>query len=171
MIEKIIFPDFPMPPTINKSYKSITRRIRVGKNIVLRSSMIHSELLNKFYVDVKMWENKNKLPIEVASDLIKSWVLSGYELKVDYYFLFPREKIYTKTKNAKSKLHKLDADNRIKAGRDGLSECLKIDDTYFVSGNIEKVIQQEGKTECVIIVISKTKIQSADQLKKNLAAL
>ena len=65
-----------------------------------------------------------------------------------------------KTKTAKSKYKRIDADNRLKPTRDAVAELMGIDDTVFFSGNIEKVI---GETECSIIKMTKTRIRTQDQ--------
>lgn len=54
-----------------------------------------------------------------------------------------------------------DHTNHIKLAHDALSKCLDIDDSYFFSGNCEKVI---GESESITFVISTHLPKIEDQI-------
>lgn len=166
MSQVIVLDDFPMPPSLNDSYQSVTKTFHTMRGTVTRSAFIGTPDLVKFKAEMAIWKAENFPLLMEARGIILQWMRQEFEVRVDFHFLWSHESIFTQTKRAKSRFHRLDADNRIKAGRDGLSECLEIDDTYFVDGRIEKAIQVEGKRPCAIIRVSKTKIRTAQQILK-----
>lgn len=67
-------------------------------------------------------------------------------LKVDYFFMFKRERLYTKDGRPK----RLDVANRIKAVQDCFFHSLGIDDKHVFCSMIEKI---SGENESVTIVL------------------
>lgn len=70
---------------------------------------------------------------------IANWIDEQKTLRVDTFFIWPKDSIFTKGKTAKSWVKKIDAHNRIKQLHDALSEVLQVDDMYFFAGDTEKV--------------------------------
>lgn len=165
-MDRMCIVDFPLPPSLNASYKTGTKTFYNPKTrrMGVRSEMYASESLTVFKKRVELFKRQHWSDLNELRLIIDGWTESGFDIAVDYYFLWPHDDIFTKTKKAKNKYHRLDADNRIKAGRDALASCLEIDDTNFITGKIEKAIQDEGKEPCAIIVISKTKIRTAKEI-------
>lgn len=155
-MELVIFKDLPMPPSINDSYMSI----RQGN----RSTIIATKHLRKFKAEMLFYKAKNFELIKKNKQKIQEFIKQGFCLNFDLFVFFTEDKIFTKTKKAKSKYKRLDADNRVKAMRDAISELLEVDDTYFFSGNTEKCI---GDDTC-LVKIRPTKIQKKQEILKSL---
>lgn len=65
---------------------------------------------------------------------IQDWIKGGFVLRMDTFFVFEQERIWTKDVNPQV----LDADNRRKPMQDGVSKIIGVDDKYIFSGNVEK---------------------------------
>jgi Holliday junction resolvase RusA-like endonuclease len=100
---------------------------------------------------------KHKTEIAKLKQDLKAIIEQGKQLSIDYYFAFHEDRLIWKRKKT---LRRLDVDNRIKAIQDQLSLILNIDDSYFISGHREKVIQQEDQPECVTVKIKQTNLRS-----------
>jgi len=76
------------------------------------------------------------------------------------YLIMPNHAIYTK----KNTVKKLDATNRIKVTHDMLAEMIGIDDCYFSSGPVEKVVNNVDTDRYVQIILKPSNIKTVTQL-------
>lgn len=81
----------------------------------------------------------------------------SHQIRIDCNFIFPKEKVWTKA----GKIRKFDASNRIKPLHDVLADILDVDDCYFYPGVSEKIFAEDGEPECVLILLTVTKIQGS----------
>lgn len=155
---RIILTDFPMAPTVNNS-KTLSRW---GRTII--KSAIH----RAFESEVRAWQIKNNIDLIKCRARIDDVNLGQDEcLKVDLYFCFPKDDIFTKTKKAKSPFQKIDRDNRVKPTMDALSKIFAIDDSVFFSGEVMKCYSEDN-LKCTIVVITKTKPSSKQEILNSL---
>lgn len=115
--------NFPMPPSSNAMYASV------------RGRLIKSKEGRTFESEYKLYELLKRPELLAKKTTLLEACNAGYVLKIDAYFLFPKEKLFTKQNVVK----KMDANNRLKPALDGLSYCLGIDDKMFFSGTCEKI--------------------------------
>ena len=105
-----------------------------------------------------LWGMVNKKYKELLFEVMNDE--SGMMLKVDFFFVFKRERLWTKDNRPK----KLDASNRIKAASDQLAKFFGIDDKVFFSVSSEKV---SGENECAIIFITPISPMSSVEILNN----
>lgn len=158
MSDVIILESFPFPPSVNESYKVAKFGFKAG----LRGS----DVLNRFKQDVQFYKQKHLVDLLKAHAKVQGWLDDGFVVSSRIYLLWPYEDVFTKTKRAKSKFHRLDGNNRIKAVTDAVADCLDIDDSYFFDEATVKMVQMERMPKCAIITLSKTKPMSAQDLMK-----
>lgn len=144
----IILKEFPYPLSVNKSLASVKGRL------------IKTSDARDYQRECQAFANKNIKDLIAANMMINSWIKKRLGVKVDCYFSLPEESVITKSKASKHWLKKNDVSNRIKLCHDALSEMLRIDDLYFISGNAERVIGERG----VMIVITPHELKSLDEV-------
>lgn len=135
MSKKYILNKFPMSPSSNQLYASV------------RGRLIKSAAGKAYEGMVVVYGLRNRRVI----DNIMSDLKEDCELRVDCRFVFPKHRLY----NKKGKLKKLDWSNRLKSLHDELSKLIKTDDSQFICGFCEKVINDIDESEYVIVEISK----------------
>ena len=131
--------DFPLPPSVNEYMFP-----RKG------GGWAKTQKFRDYKQQFLIYKLQNRLILENHTKNIKMWRDKGLYLSVDAYFVFHRERLFTKKGFAK----KIDANNFLKPLLDGVSECLDIDDSLFFSGLCEKVSTEKKVDECTIIKIS-----------------
>lgn len=138
---------FPLPPSANKQLASV------------RGRHIKTAVARRF--DEKIMHLKSMRQAEWTT-IEKSFrpFLKDHVIRVDQYFVFHKDRIFTKTKQAKDWVHQLDHLNFNKASEDGLVKCIGIDDKFFFSGHKEKVWCEDPKQEQIIFRLSLTKPRS-----------
>lgn len=103
----------------------------------------------------------NQIKIKECELYLKEKTKDGFVIQLDTYFIFPRDKIWTKSKKSKSAIHQMDTSNRIKALHDVFAKMINIDDRYFFSGFYDKV---EGSKESVTLIIKPIKPTTEESL-------
>jgi Holliday junction resolvase RusA-like endonuclease len=154
--EVIFLESFPFPPSVNESYQSVKRGFR--------STLIATDKLRRFKQDVEFYKHQHFMDLLKCHAKISAWLDEGFVIQAKVYLFLPHDEIFTKGKKAKSKFHKIDGNNRIKATLDAVANCIDIDDSYFFDDGTVKAVQLEGMPKCVIIELSKTKILQAKDL-------
>ena len=135
-MDALLVTGYPMPPTSNNSYYNVPGVGRVASKELKQYRKLCSD-----------FEVKNKGVFnEIRKLLAKDGALHNH-LKVDYFFTFKHERLYTKAGQPK----KLDVANRVKHCQDCLFNSIGIDDKHIFCSIIEKV---SGENESVTIVIS-----------------
>lgn len=163
----MIWIDLPLPPSANEMYETSVVRIRKtnkhGKSYQgFKTGKRKADCLQEFQLKCRSLKNANAKAVKTIKEQCKFWIQSGYVLKVDSWFAFTYDRIWTKDGNPK----KLDADNRRKALQDGLSIILDIDDCHFFSGIVEKVTCATKELQCSVIRISPIRPQTLDEIRK-----
>lgn len=139
--QKVYLNGLCLPPTENSLYPTFNGR------------RIKSKALLQFQRDIHYWRMLNKTTALQARETCQFWIQKGYFLKVSALVFFKKEKIFTKDGRVKQ----LDASNRMKALHDAISDqILSIDDRYFWSVSIEKVV---GDKEGVNVIIEPIRCQ------------
>jgi Holliday junction resolvase RusA-like endonuclease len=157
-MDQFVFRNFPMPPTVNKSYRpgmhvSLDRHGRTISELRIN----RSQKLKSYSHEIENYKLMNLSKIGTAKAFVRQWLMDGFFVRCDMHFMWPEDKIFAKNKKT---LLRLDADNRVKAARDALGKCLGLDDTYFICGQVEKSILHQGGSPCVIIRLMKTRIRT-----------
>lgn len=80
---------------------------------------------------------------------VQSWVSRGSTVRVDLYFIFKKERLFSKIGDVK----RLDVDNRLKPCLDQLSKITGVDDKYFFAGWREKLWTLSSEKEQTLIVL------------------
>lgn len=139
-MEGILIHNFPLPPSENAMYRNVPG---VGR-VAARELVEYRRACNAYGL-----RNAGKFS-EIRAILKSRW--KDFEhYKVDYFFVFKRERLYTKaTKKERSRPKKLDVANRIKAAQDCLFAILEVDDKHIWATSIEKL---DGEVEGVHVVI------------------
>lgn len=133
-MKSLLIQNFPLPPSENQLYRNLPRVGRVA-----------TQELKNYRRECEFWGLANKSVRENFFYLMEE--NPQLVLKVDFYFVFKRERLWTKDNRPK----KLDASNRVKAAADQLAKFFGIDDKCFFSVSAEKV---SGENECCIIFIT-----------------
>lgn len=149
--------DFPLAPSANNLFVAASNR---GNRFVPTAE-------HKVYkIKVAKWKFENKMALAVISKKLQQAIESGLVLKVDSYFCFHHDRVWTKSKPVRPK--QIDANNRLKASLDGLVDCLGIDDKYFWSGIAEKVTTEKEHQQCTIFRIATHSPQSSEEILKKI---
>jgi hypothetical protein len=132
---KVYLNGLPLPPSCNSIYATFKgRRIR-------------SKGLCEFVKFVGQWGLINRSSAREAMEVCQFWIQKGYFLKVSAQISFLKSQIFTKD----GKVKELDASNRMKALHDAIStNILHIDDRYFWSVSIEKVVGPRQEANLII---------------------
>lgn len=133
----IILNKYPLPPTSNQMYTSMHGRL------------IKSPLAREYVRKTEIYALKNQKIINV----IKESFLGKGPLAVDFYFVFPLSKVFSK----KNEYKMLDGLNRTKQASDTLAKMIGIDDKMFVSSKVVKVVASNDTEEHAIITINQAK--------------
>ncbi len=132
----------PLPPSVNESLASVNGRLIK----TLKSRKFLTQAIDAFKTDATYRD---------ALSLAGGWVKAKYALKVDCYFVWPRNQILTTGAKAQNWAHRRDAHNRIKQLHDALSEAMMIDDMYFFAGDTEKIINDKIQEPYAMVRITK----------------
>lgn len=143
----ILIQNFPLPPSENQLYRNLPRVGRVA-----------TQELKNYRRECEMWGIINKNIREIFFAFMEDH--PNHVLKVDFFFVFKRERLWTKQNLPK----KLDASNRVKAAADQLAKFFGIDDKCFFSVSSEKV---SGENECCIIFITPITPMSSVEILNN----
>lgn len=146
-MKSILIQNFPLPPSENAMYRNLPRVGRVA-----------TKELQDYRRECEFWGLANKKYRDLFFSLMEE--NPQYVLKVDFFFVFKRKRLWTKQNLPK----KLDASNRVKAAADQLAKFLGIDDKCFFSVSSEKV---SGENECAIIFITPVSPMSAVEILNN----
>jgi len=133
--------ELPIPPTANKQL-TVSR----GRFIKSQEARIFDSKINK----LKIIDFKD---IESDQFKVKDWITNGFQLQIDLYFVFNYNRIFSKTKKAKSIYKKIDTNNRIKSSIDAVSKLLGIDDSLFFKESSFKVVTSNNSKEKLIAVV------------------
>ncbi len=134
---------FPLCGTSNNMYTSV------------RGRLIKSNEARKFDASVEIYKLRE---FKILNEW-KSTVKETDVFNIDCYFVFTKDRVYTK----KNTIKKKDTTNYIKQTNDGLSKMLGIDDCRFITGSYHKVYCRFPQDEQVIIVVKKTSLLSLDE--------
>lgn len=133
--QKINLVGLPISPSENSMYPTFNGR------------RIKSKALVQFQRDVNHWRLANKICALQAREICQLWIKNGYFLKVSVIISFEKSQLFTKDGRAKQ----LDASNRIKGLHDAIAEyILAVDDRYFWSVSIEKVVGTKQESNVTI---------------------
>lgn len=145
-----------MPPSVNELYNS-------GK-FNGQSRRWKSESYNLFLTRAGSWQMPRHKLIKETKAYFQSMIEQGYMIKVDMYFAFLHERIWTKEKkNKPTKPKKLDPSNFLKAPHDVISQMIEIDDCHFFTGVFEKCETTNNK-EFVTIIFTPHKPRNIDEI-------
>lgn len=150
----VVITDFPLAISVNKAYPTIGgRRVRSGD-------------YKKFLVYAARWKGLHMGQLLDIEEQLRSWMREGYQLRVDSWFCFLHERLYTKKNEVKA----LDSHNFTKSLHDALAELLNIDDRHFFAGLAEKVSTSTKEEECTILRITPHLPQTKDSILLSLRA-
>ena len=136
-----------MPPSANKQLASVRgRQIKTA----------HARRFDEKIEALKLMRRAEWVTIQKTLTPF----LKDHVIRVDQYFVFHKDRIFTKTKQARDWVHQLDHLNYNKASEDGLVKCIGIDDKFFFSGHKEKVWCELPTQEQIIFRLSLTKPRS-----------
>lgn len=152
----IVLEGLPIPPSINKQLMAVRGRL-IKTNVARDFDRLGVE-----------WKLRNHLKSKEAEEEAQKILGSGFDLRVDCYFVFHEDKLYWKRKGT---LRKRDTNNLLKSSLDLVSRIINVDDTHFICGDAEKVLCKSSKDEQLIVRITPTKMRIVDELKKTLANL
>lgn len=132
----IVFKGIPVPPSSNDQYATM---IVKGRPI-----RFPSKSAKEYKKAFGIWAIKNNAALKEAREIIVKW---NSPLEVSMFVALDKSRIFCKD----GRLKKLDVTNRSKSLHDLLSDHIGIDDSYFISTPMEKVIADSD--EQVIVVI------------------
>ena len=127
----------PIPPSINKQLVFNRGRFvkgnaaRLFDNLIDRHSLIFFKSLN------------------FDRAVLQSW--GECELEIELFFVFHKDRVISKTKQAKSKYKSIDSNNRIKSAIDAVAKLLGFDDKMIFKETSHKVTCEDIKDEQLIV--------------------
>lgn len=161
--------NFPMPPTVNKSYASaivktapkndwasyMKNQGKPGRGGFVQRRFASKDLKN-FKELVYSWALEPKLAgtLATARKLLALHIARGDVLEVQRYFFFHQSSIITKKNEPKVN----DVSNRIKALDDAVVELILIDDKYIFTGSETKLVTPDDQPERVLVIIKPIQI-------------
>lgn len=136
-IDGIYFFNIPIPPSANAMYATFTKH---GK-----TRRIPSKELREYAKVFEIWVLQNKASLNEARKTIIEW---NMPLEVSFFLVLKRDKLLTKD----GRMKKLDVSNRSKSLHDKLGDALGIDDCYFVSCPMEKIIADVCNEQVIVCI-------------------
>ena len=132
----------PMSPTVNEY-------LTVARGRMIKTS--------KFRLFERRALDQIKQEIELPQYIkqLKEWSKNKV-LKVDCYFIFNPEKVFTKTKSAKSWIQRIDVFNRLKPLHDVIAKATGVDDSFYFEGDTIKATCNSLTEPYILIKISPT---------------
>jgi len=131
--------DLPIPPSANALYSSFVR----GNKIFKCKSKVYTEYEKK----IKLYGIKNHSLLLSAHKQIKVWLENPQVvLNIDQVFYQPKTDCLT----LDGRIKKNDVFNLLKALHDQIGFLLLIDDRFFFSGNVVKVISERDRVNVAI---------------------
>lgn len=152
--QRIIFDRFPLPPSSNALYKHF---VNPRSRKVIRVS---TQDLKKYKKACEEWKIHNQALCHTANLYLKS----EKAIRVDCYVGLATKKIWKLDGGVK----KLDVSNRGKALLDCLADVIDIDDKLFSTVQLEKVEVPTLDDQCCLIIFSRYRILSLDQVRAGL---
>lgn len=144
----VILKSFPMPISVNKSYRNLSFKGRPGR--------VKTKYYLEFQRQASLWAMANTANILEARALAKK-LGSGYVFKVNYFFWFHKDTILMKNPGLTKRRgdpKANDSENRLKPLSDVLFAILGVDDCWLWSGSFDKgVLKDQNMSECVDIEI------------------
>lgn len=119
----IILNEIPMPPTANQ------RLIPAG------GRLIKSQTCRNFDKAVQVWMLRQRSKLFDDRRKAKEWIDTGFMIKVDFCFYWPKSKLISKDGMPK----RLDDSNRLKDAEDAVSDIIGIDDKWFIDKTLKKI--------------------------------
>lgn len=160
----IWFAKFPLSPSVNDSLMPIPmKKMKKDGSTYMGAGFTSTAVMKQFKVLVQLYKNRHAEDLKPLKKQLKGWVDEGYVLQIDCFFVFHDDRVFS-TPN--KKVLRIDANNRLKGQLDAVSTVVGIDDSYFFSGNCEKVTSSKKEDECAIIKISPMKPRTIEQIKK-----
>lgn len=120
-----------MPPTMNQRLTPVK-----GRMIKSHESRVFDKAISIYMIRLGsgLFEYRR---------LAKQWIDTGFCIKVEYSFNWPKEKLISKDGFPK----KIDTSNRLKESEDAVSEIIGIDDKYFIESNIIKIPKNQSYSD------------------------
>ena len=112
-----------MPPSANQRLVPVNGRL------------IKSSACRNFDKSVQVWMIRQRSKLFEDRRIVKEWIDSGFMLRVDFCFYWPKSKLMSKDGLPK----KLDDSNRLKDAEDAVSEIIGIDDKWFIDKTLKKM--------------------------------
>lgn len=140
---KYILLSTPMAPTVNEY-------LTVARGRMIKTSKF------RLFEQRAIRQIKQELELPKYINQLKEWTKSQV-LRVDCYFIFNPEKVFTKTKKAKSWVQRIDVHNRLKPLHDVISKSTEVDDSFYFEGDCVKATSDPNQEPYVLIKISPTK--------------
>lgn len=166
---QIVIDAIPLPPSANKMYDpiAIKRKAKDGFGVRVGVGRMRSAELNHFKLQCMNLRNQNLAAFKKIHTQMLQWMMQGYTLRVDTYFVFHVERVWTKNR----KPEQIDADNRRKPAQDSIADMIGLDDKWFFAGEIEKATCIKKESECSIIVIKPFKPRTLEQIRASLTTI
>lgn len=149
MTEKIIFKNYPLPPSVNSIYKHFVQKGRARR--------VPTQLLKNYKAECEKWNFINCGTVQKA----RVFLNVEKHIKVECY-------VCISTKRRAGAFKRMDVANRAKALLDALVVTLDIDDRFYINIVLEKIAVESGSDEKVVIVLSKTQQRDHDKLMADL---
>jgi Holliday junction resolvase RusA-like endonuclease len=128
--------NLPMPPSGNDRLIPV---IRGG-----RPRLVPSKALTDFKKEMEVWFKQNLLVIGKGRQIVAGWKCRGLMIRFEIDAYFPSSKIWLKNAEPRS----CDADNRVKALQDVLTDLLMVEDKYCFETAVRKVESLKGEEKC-----------------------
>jgi len=119
----VVLPNLPMPPSANH------------RMIPAHGRLIKAPDCRTYDKAIQIWMLRQKSGLFDNRRTIKTWIDTGFLLKVHADFYFPKEKVITKQGHPR----RLDLDNRLKNLLDALGSIVDIDDKYIIEIHAHKL--------------------------------
>lgn len=156
-MDRIILGGLPIPISSNHMYTNALIRGRNRRIKTAEARLCENEF--------KQWALVNSKALRQAQNHIKSWIAAKRMVKVERFFGFKYESLWT----LKGQPKKMDVTNRLKMFDDLLSGALDCDDKWFWAGGEEKlVIGETDAPERAFVVLSPRVPMSYEEVRDSL---
>ncbi|MEJ5328479.1 MAG: RusA family crossover junction endodeoxyribonuclease [Candidatus Bathyarchaeia archaeon] len=138
----LLIDELPMPHSVNRNF------------IFSHGRFIKSRDARLFDSEVRVWAEKRKSAVKEMQALARSWVTSGYVLRVDIDFFFERKRLFSTTSRAKDFVKSIDVNNRIKPLLDAVVLIIGVDDKFFFEHFVtKKACKAHEQEHCKVSVL------------------
>ena len=143
----------PIPPSANKQMT------------IANGRFIKNSEARIFDGKIQEYRLRNWRILEQAKKELDLWISSGMQIEIELFFVFQKDRVFTKGSKAKSPYRRIDSNNRIKSSIDAVCKLLEFDDMIIFKETSHKVTCEDHGQEQLIVRLKNYEAKTIKQIQ------